>query len=61
MKKHSRKTYKKKKNIKQRGGNKWGSWEGASTMNNPFASLFYNRFVRAPYISEMAEISPYEQ
>ena len=43
---------------KQSGG-KWASWEGASTMNHPLANLVYNRFVRAPFLTEMGDLSPY--
>ena len=43
---------------KQKGG-QWGSWEGANTMSNPFANIVYNRFVRAPFLTEMGDLSPY--
>ena len=47
-----------RKKQSQKGG-KWASWEGASTMNHPFANLVYNRFVRAPFLTEMGDLSPY--
>tara|TARA_B100000886_G_scaffold324981_1_gene270136 strand:- start:1368 stop:1616 length:249 start_codon:yes stop_codon:yes gene_type:complete len=47
-----------RKNQLQSGG-KWGSWEGANTMNHPLANIVYNRFVRAPFLTEMGDLSPY--
>lgn len=60
FKRNSKKISKRKKNNKQKGGYKWGSWEGASTMNNRFAPFIYNRFQRVPFLSEMGNLSPYE-
>ena len=64
-KKNKRSQKRRKKNRTKRRqkprqtGGKWGAWEGASTMNNPFSNIVYNRFVRAPFLSEMGDLSPY--
>lgn len=57
--KNRRRNSKKKSKRRLQKGGKWGSWEGASTMNHPFANVLYNRFVRAPFLTEMGDLSPY--
>lgn len=66
LNKSNRKNQKRRrKNITKRiqkpkqSGGKWGSWEGANTMNHPLANIVYNRFVRAPFLTEMGDLSPY--
>jgi hypothetical protein len=45
--------------IKKQKGGGWASWEGAATMNNVFTPFIYNRFQRAPFLTEMGNLSPY--
>mgnify|MGYP003995962827 CR=1 FL=1 len=56
--KQSKKKKNKKKTKKEKGGREWASWEGSSTMRDPFNFINYNRFYRAPYLSEMLYINP---
>jgi len=58
-KKHSKKY--KKKTQNQKGGSEWAPWEGSSTMRDPFNFINYNRFYRAPYLSEMLDLNAHYQ
>ena len=52
----SKKRISRKKNkfkIKKQIGGQWASWEGNATRNNVFTPFTYNRFQRAPFLSEM--------
>ena len=50
--KKPKKTKKTTKTKKQNGGT-WAPWEGVGSVNNYLSNIIYNRFVRAPYLSEM--------
>ena len=50
---------KKRRQGKSQKGGGWAPWEGASSMNKPFANFVYNRFERVPFLSEMGDLSPY--
>lgn len=56
--KHNKQS-KKNKNKKhsQKGGSNWAPWEGSSTTRDPFNFINYNRFYRAPYLSEMLDLN----
>ena len=43
---------KKTKKTKKQNGGTWAPWEGVGSVNY-LSNLIYNRFVRAPYLSEM--------
>lgn len=58
-KKKQRKNRTRRRQKPSQKGGKWASWEGANTMNHPLANLAYNRFVRAPFLTEMGDLSPY--
>ena len=57
--KNQRKNRTRRRQKPSQKGGKWASWEGANTMNHPLANLVYNRFVRAPFLTEMGDLSPY--
>jgi len=53
--KNSKKKLRKKRNMKGGVYGGWAPWEGVHS--SPFSHIGYNRFQRAPFLSEMGDVN----